>query len=355
MLTLYRRHYAPCRHTSRRFRKCQCPIWVQGTLRGETVKRSLDLRSWEAASDLVRGWEASGQIGVVKPETPTVQAAVDRFVAYQRSRHLADETIRKYQQLLEKRFLGWCAKTGRTQFRQLTVDALRQFQESWEDSPLYAIKNIERLRSFFDFCLDAEWIQRNPAKGLKRPMTRQAPTLPFSREEMERILEACIKYPGKRDRLKAFVLVMRYSGLRISDAAALTNDRIVRGKLFLYTQKTGTPVYVPLPDGVVEALDKLDVYDNGRYFSTGNAKPSTVRSNWSRYLDTLFDLAKVKNGHSHRFRDTFAVELLASGVPLESVSILLGHASIKVTEKHYKPWVQTLQNRLEQEVMRAWA
>jgi len=45
--------------------------------------------------------------------------------------------------------------------------------------------------------------------------------------------------------------------------------------------------------------------------------------------------------------DTFAVELLLVGVPLEQVSILLGHASIKVTEKHYSPWVKARQDQLE--------
>ena len=54
------------------------------------------------------------------------------------------------------------------------------------------------------------------------------------------------------------------------------------------------------------------------------------------------------------FRDTFAVELLKNGVSLETVSMLLGHASIKVTEKHYKPWVKTLQDKLETEAMKAW-
>jgi hypothetical protein len=34
--------------------------------------------------------------------------------------------------------------------------------------------------------------------------------------------------------------------------------------------------------------------------------------------------------------------------------MLLGHASIKVTEKHYKPWVKTLQDKLETEAMKAW-
>jgi hypothetical protein len=43
---------------------------------------------------------------------------------------------------------------------------------------------------------------------------------------------------------------------------------------------------------------------------------------------------------------TFAVELFKRGVAIETVSMLLGYSSIKVTEKHYKPWVKTLQDRL---------
>lgn len=54
------------------------------------------------------------------------------------------------------------------------------------------------------------------------------------------------------------------------------------------------------------------------------------------------------------FRDTFAVELLKRGVPIETVSMLLGHASIRVTEKHYKPWVKTLQDKLEADAMKGW-
>jgi hypothetical protein len=46
-------------------------------------------------------------------------------------------------------------------------------------------------------------------------------------------------------------------------------------------------------------------------------------------------------------QDTFAVELLLSGMPLEDVSILLGHGSMKITEKHYSPWVQARQDKLE--------
>ena len=354
MLTIYRRHQPPCRYASRRFRRCRCPIWVQGSLGREYVRRSLDMRSWEAASELVHGWEASGEVGVVRPEIPAVPEAVEKFIVYQQARDLSDETLRKYEALLKRRLLPWCESKGYRLFRQLTVDALREFQTTWTDGPLYATKNLERLRAFFAFALDAQWIQRNPMAGLKQPKVVGQPTMPFTADEMKRILEACGEYPGNRDRIRAFVLTMRYSGLRIGDVIALERSRLKGNKLLLYTAKTGTPVHLPLPPTVVDALEKIETNGNGRYFSTGNARPQTARANWSRYLGAVFQMAKVKNGHSHRFRDTFAVSLLEKGVSVDNVSALLGHSSVRITERYYKPWVKALQTQLEHEVVRTW-
>jgi site-specific recombinase XerD len=53
------------------------------------------------------------------------------------------------------------------------------------------------------------------------------------------------------------------------------------------------------------------------------------------------------------FRDTFAVSLFEKGVQLETVSVLLGHSSIRVTEKHYRPWARSLQQNLETAVGKA--
>jgi hypothetical protein len=59
----------------------RCPLWVQGSLGGEYIRKALNLSAWEAASDLVRPWESSGQIGVVRPDIPTLKEAVEKFVA----------------------------------------------------------------------------------------------------------------------------------------------------------------------------------------------------------------------------------------------------------------------------------
>ena len=248
MLNLYRRHQPPCRYASRRYRNCNCPIWVQGSLRGEYIRRALDLRSWSAATDLVRDWEATGEIGTVKkPDIPTISEALERFLADAKAQRLSGETIRKYENLLNKRFLPWCESKRYRYLKQLGVEEMRQFRATWNDSANYATKNLERLRGFFRFCMHDDWIPKNPARAVKAPKVTDKPTLPFSQAEMQRILKACDHYPGNRDRLRAFVLVMRYSGLRIGDTISLNEARLRDSKLLLYTAKTGTPVFVPLP------------------------------------------------------------------------------------------------------------
>jgi hypothetical protein len=48
------------------------------------------------------------------------------------------------------------------------------------------------------------------------------------------------------------------------------------------------------------------------------------------------------------------VEFLQAGNSLEDLSVLLGHRSIKITEKHYAPWVKARQERLEDRVRSSW-
>lgn len=352
MLTIYRRHQPPCRHTTRRFRNCKCPIWVQGSLRGEYVRRSLDLRSWEAASDLITAWNASGQIGVVKPEAPTIKEAVEKFLADCQARHLKEPSLKKYRVLLQKKLVPFCEKHGWSRIRQLTLDALRAFRESWDFAPITHQKNLEFLRAFLRFAEHSGWIAENPGRALKPPKVTPEPTLPFSKTEVKRLLDACATFNGNGDRLCAMILLLRYSGLRISDAVSLTRDRVANGKVFLYTQKTGTPVWVPVPKKVTQALAAMP--GEKYFFWSGNGKLKSAIEDWRRSLMSLAKLAVVKDASFHRLRDTFAVELLLAGVPIEQVSILLGHSSIKVTEKHYAPWVRSRQQQLEAAVKKAW-
>ena len=186
--------------------------------------------------------------------------------------------------------------------------------------------------------------------------------MPFTREEIDRTLGACDNYGAKRGRagradakrLRALVLLLRFTGLRIRDAVTLRRDQLTNGKLLLFTAKTGTPVYCPLPGFVVAELEMVHSSSSRHFFWSGEGKPKSCVGDWQRSLRKLFQLAGVSNGHAHRFRHTFAVELLLAGVPLDRVATLLGHTNSKITERHYAPWIRARQEQLESDVRRVW-
>jgi integrase len=357
MLTIYRRHVKSCehKHEGRKYRRCRCPIWVDGFLQGEEIRQALDLRDWEKAQQKIREWEATGQsVANDAGEAVTIERACTAFIADAELRELQDSTLRKYRQLAKQMQTFSAAEGLRYMKEWEDVELLRRFRQSWKDKGNTVVKKLERLRAFYRFAVDSEWIVKNPAAKMKSPAVKVSPTLPFTQEEMVSILAACDCYQGNAKRMCALVLLLRYSGLRIGDAVRLARDRIKDGRLFLYTQKTGVPVWCPLPDFVITALDSFEPMNNTYYFWSGESSRDGVARSYMGRLSRVFALAGVKDGHAHRFRDTFATELLLSGVPLERVSVLLGHSSIKVTEKHYAPWVRARQEQLEADVKATW-
>jgi len=80
---------------------------------------------------------------------PGIADAIDRFMAALGNQNLSWETIRKYRGLLKRRLLSWCEEEGYSAVSALTVTRLDDFRQTWQDGPLYATKNLERLRAFF--------------------------------------------------------------------------------------------------------------------------------------------------------------------------------------------------------------
>ncbi|HTG29893.1 MAG TPA: tyrosine-type recombinase/integrase, partial [Methylomirabilota bacterium] len=194
----------------------------------------------------------------------------------------------------------------------------------------------------------------NPAKALKMPKNTEPPVEPFTPEEVDKILAAIKDYPDKQNgiRLRALILLLRYSGLRLGDAVTISRDRIEDGTLILRTEKTGTRVRVPLPQ---EVTDAIAACPGPRYpFWSGNGKRKSVVTDWQRSLKRLFDIAGVHGAHAHRYRHTFPCEMLMAGVSLTIVAKLLGHGSEAITERHYGAWVKGRQEQLEVAVRQAF-
>jgi integrase len=187
--------------------------------------------------------------------------------------------------------------------------------------------------------------------------------MPYTRAEFQALLSACDDprrgesehARANRRRLKSLLLVLRYSGLRISDALHLTAEKLSGGRVLLYMQKTRVPVYVPLPAWVLEQLEITPHLYGQFWWWGGRASTDCQAEIWRRRLQAAAAIAGVASPGWHRFRDTFAVEMLLAGVGIERVSVLLGHTSIRITERHYSPWVVARQQALDAEVAAAWA
>jgi integrase/recombinase XerD len=375
VITRYRRHKPTCPQFGKPrevVHKCRCKIWADGFLGGAEIRRSMDTRDWTKSAKIVQEWEAADRIPIEKTDDRILlTAAWDAIITDLETRAISNGTIRKYK-LLRRQMESFSVDRGLLFARDFDLELIGKFRSTWNDAPRTAIKKLERLRAFFNFCRDRKWVEENPAAKLKQPKIKDAPTMPLTDAEMTKILTACDTYKhnvakfnaGARAnaiRVRTLILVMRYTGLRISDAVLHTADKFTGNKMFLRTAKTGTEVHTIVPGIVLDALAKTPRVNpkEGRYFWSGRGKRETAIVDWGMRIKAIFDLAEISKAGtaavSHRFRDTFAVALLVANVPMERVSILLGHGSIKITEKSYAPWVKSRQEQLEKDIARAWS
>jgi integrase len=380
MLSVLTRHHEACPHRDNAgWKRCSCPKHIHGTLPGRPgrFRISAKTKSWEQAQQLLRRYEHAAIGGQeIEPvrKAPTVREAVTAYLDDAKARGLAGSTLNKLALIFEKRLLDYCEANDLIFLRDLNAQNLTKWRSTWTDEALSNKKKFERVVGFFWFSVRQGWIQDNPASAMGRVIARQTPTDYFPRDEYARILGATYRLDEYDDRtydvekrgarIRALTELMRWSGLRIRDAVTLERMRLNGNKLLLYQAKTGVPVFVPLPPHVADLLRNMPegLKPNPRYFFwSGNGQPKTFVANWQRSYRRLFKVANIcgadgtpKRCHPHMFRDTFAVEMLLAGVPIDQVSILLGHASVKVTEKHYSPWVRARQDQLEASVKQAW-
>lgn len=357
MLEPYRRHSGDCPHRAKGngWTRCQCRIWVYGYFRGEPLRTSLGTRDWGRALERIRLLEA-GQAPDLRGH-PTVADAAEAYLADCQRRNLRPATVRSYAKTMQH----LAGALGPVLISELSQDRLRVFRAGRNVAPSTSRKELECLRAFCAWCIGRGWLAVNPAKTIKPPKETGIPTMPFENREVTALLKACGKIHGDnpalnpriQTRARAFVLLLLYGGLRISDAAKVRRDQ-VDGRsryLTLRVMKTTVPLRVKLSQDCLVALKTLPVESREYFFWSGRSNLTTVVGNLRRTIERLGKIAGV-DAHPHRFRDTFACRLLESGADIRTVSLLLGHTSIRTTEKHYAHFVRSHQHLLDRATAR---
>ena len=257
-MLLYRRHLRTCRHRKKgqNFAGCQCPSWIDGILNGKRYRRALETCDWEKAERKKSGLESVG-------EDKTSKTAVDAIADWDSSlvtQKLRESTLTKYRRLT-KQLSGWCNEEGYLTLFQINGEVFDAFRASRKHvSANTSLKELPCLRSFFGFCASRRWCASNPAQAIKPPKSRPNEVVLYTKEQIAAILAASDQIGQQsyeRLRAKALLLILRHTGLRISDALMLRKDRLRDGTIMLFTRKTGGHVLLPVPQELELALETL--------------------------------------------------------------------------------------------------
>ncbi|GGG49553.1 site-specific integrase [Bizionia arctica] len=201
------------------------------------------------------------------------------------------------------------------------------------------MKHIERFRKMITLAYKLEWIDRDPFinfqskfEKVERGFLTEAELLDI--EEKNYTIE-------RLQLVKGLFVFACYTGLSYIDVVNLTANDInygIDGELWLIMkrEKTNNALRIPI---LPKALDLINKYkETPKSIANGTIFPKMSNQKLNSYLKEIADLCKIrKNLTFHLARHTFATTVtLSNGVPIETVSKLLGHSRISTTQIYAK-------------------
>lgn len=202
-----------------------------------------------------------------------------------------------------------------------------------------AHKYIKNLKKIMNMAVGLDWIPSNPFNQFKCSYSNPEREI-LNQDELNLIMKKKL-HSERLNEVRDIFIFCCYTGFAYADVYQFQNDAVMKGldgNLWLSTarQKTGTKESVPLLPVPLEIIAK---YQDHEYCKKYN-KLLPVNSNqrYNSYLKEIVDLCGIKKKlTSHIARHTFATTVtLANGVPIETVSRMLGHNSIRTTQIYAK-------------------
>jgi integrase len=407
-IRLFRRHTERC-NTKHRPRlgedvldNCDCNLGYKGNDSTTATFRRLMLipaikdqrEAWRRIDDLERGIAAAASSAVTHAPEGLVQSRMeirqgfDKYLNIVRTDRLVKETSIYSMFRPVGNAVNRAAETlGLKYVDELRPDFPTLVLQSW--SHLSVNVRSEYRRYLEEFCqtarqhkwtsLDLTELLQKPARGKQRTPPPN-PTEPFDLETEFPTLLAGIGTldlgvsGSKRSYWKdnpatarAYLYLLCYTGLRKSDALLFEprslelrtekdgagNERTVYVRWVPKQKKTDAPVFVIIPKIIGDLIRQAPRLSPQYAFippgkSTGNTFRSWTTSLPKEVFRPLANATGVTHIHAHRFRDTFAVNLLDKGADIRFVSRALGHKSVAVTLTAYERYLKSDQRKAVQ-------
>jgi len=201
------------------------------------------------------------------------------------------------------------------------------------------MKHIERLRKVVNLAIKNEWLEKDPFVKFKVSFTNSKREY-LTPDDLQKIERKEFNL-NRLQQVKDLFVFSCYTGLAYSDTFNLTPQNLcvgIDGECWITTNRTKTnqAVRIPLLPKAMEIIEKYK--SNIAVISNGKLLPTLSNQRLNSYLKEIGDICGITKPLTfHVARHTFATTVtLTNGVPIETVSKLLGHTSIKTTQIYAK-------------------
>ncbi len=254
-------------------------------------------------------------------------------------------TYTKYRTTLDHTiaYLKWKFHRSDIEISAITYSFITDF-EFWLKSVQNCnhnttIKYISNLRKIINVCLKNGWLTKDPFIGFK--MTKKEVIREILTEDELQILISKDIQNIRIRQVRDIFIFSCFTGLAYIDAKRLKRSEIVLGmdgERWIYTRrkKTDSPTRIPLLPVVQDIMEAYK--DHPQCINDDCLLPVPSNAKLNAYLKEVADICGIhKHLTFHIARHTFATTVtLNNGVPIESVSKMLGHKSIKITQIYAK-------------------
>lgn len=254
-------------------------------------------------------------------------------------------TYERYSTALKhtEEFIHWKYKLSDMEIKFITYEFITEFEYYLKTtrscSHNTAIKYITNLKKIIRICIGNGWLDRDPFVNY-RIQLREVEREFLTEGELQVLVEK--EFPTERlELVRDVFLFCCFTGLAYADVKKLTNEHLVLGIdggkwIKINRTKTDTRSSVPLLPIPTAILEKYGQHPKCK--AEKRLLPVLSNQKMNSYLKELADVCHIhKNITSHLARHTFATTVtLTNGVPLESVSKMLGHKSVRTTQHYAK-------------------
>ena len=260
-------------------------------------------------------------------------------------KEFAQGTLTRYKTCLKhtKAFLKWKFNISDIDIQKIDYAFLNDFElflrTERDCNNNSAVKYIKNFGKIIRICIANGWINRDPFLNYSSSFNEVTRVF-LNEQEIERLFNKDFKNE-RLSQVRYIFLFSCFTGLAYIDTQKLTQDNInigLDGNKWIYTkrQKTKTTSNIPLLSKAEEIIERYK--DHPACLNSGRLLPVLSNQKMNAYLKEIADLCDInKELTYHIARHTFATTItLSNGVPIESVSKMLGHTNIKTTQHYAK-------------------